>query len=174
MLMWQSDNCTGHRRNVPQSNITWPNKRNVVIVTVFGNLYEENNKRESVLPHVLPTLRHISGQKTASDNSNKTLTHQVFVMKINHCDRQPSRLRIQWTFPQKTASVWKWVSVDRNTSWCSQLPVWIACCEATWATWANWLTAAIVSKHLVLTLVKCTFLFWVGIQQVANCYISHS
>ena len=35
----------------------------------------------------------------------KTLTHRVFVMKINHRDCQPSRLRLQWTFPQKTASV---------------------------------------------------------------------
>ena len=35
----------------------------------------------------------------------KTLTHQVFVMKINHHDSQPSGLRLQLTFPRKTASV---------------------------------------------------------------------
>ena len=43
----QSDNYTlTHysrnliKRNVPQSNVTWSNKSNVVTVIVFGNLYE--------------------------------------------------------------------------------------------------------------------------------------
>ena len=66
----QSDNCTGPsltyiKINVPQSNITWPNKSNIVTVTVFGNLYEEENAADrcgeaSVLPPVIPSLRHIS------------------------------------------------------------------------------------------------------------------
>ena len=59
----------------------------------------------SLLPPVLPTLRHISARKTASVTGKKTLTHQVVVMIINHRDRQPSGPRLQGTFPQKTASV---------------------------------------------------------------------
>ena len=44
----QSDDRTGPslnliNRNVPQSNVTEPNKSNVVTVTVFGNLYEEKD-----------------------------------------------------------------------------------------------------------------------------------
>ena len=82
---WQSDNCTGPslnsiKRNVPQSNITWPIKSNIVTATVFGNLYEEKNRTDrcgevsvllSVLPPVLPTLRHISARKTASVTGKK-------------------------------------------------------------------------------------------------------
>ena len=66
-------------------------------VTVFGNLYEEKNTtalhgEASVLLSVLPTLRHISVRK---QRLFLTLTHQVFVMKINHHDGQPSRPRRQ-------------------------------------------------------------------------------
>ena len=47
----QSDNCTGPslnliKRNFPQSNVTWPNKGNVVTVTVFDNLYEKKGNRK--------------------------------------------------------------------------------------------------------------------------------
>ena len=57
--------------NVFQSTVTWPNKRNVVTVTVFGNLNEEKNTADireeaSVLLPVIPTLHHISARKTAS------------------------------------------------------------------------------------------------------------
>ena len=53
-------------RNIPQSNVTEPNKGNVLTVTVFGN--EEKNLAAvcgeasvllSVLPPVLPTPQHI-------------------------------------------------------------------------------------------------------------------
>ena len=49
----QSDDCTGPslnliNRNVPQSNVTEPNKSNVVTVTVFGNLYEEKDTTDIV------------------------------------------------------------------------------------------------------------------------------
>ena len=65
----QSNNYTGPslnkiKRNVPQSNTTGPNNRNVVTVTVFGNLYKEKNTAAvAVLLPVLPTPRHISAQK---------------------------------------------------------------------------------------------------------------
>ena len=39
--------------------------------------------------------------KNSVDHRQKTLTHRVFVMKIN----QPSRPRLWWTFPQISASV---------------------------------------------------------------------
>ena len=54
------------KRNVPQSNITLPNKSNVVTVTV--NLYEEKKNicgEAPVLLPVLPTRRHISARITA-------------------------------------------------------------------------------------------------------------
>ena len=35
-------------RNVPQSNVTEPNKSNVVIVTVFGKFYEEKDTTDTV------------------------------------------------------------------------------------------------------------------------------
>ena len=75
------DNYTGPsrnkiKRNVPQRNVTWPNKSNVMTVTVFGNLYEEKDTTDirgeaSVLPPVLLTLCHISARKTASVTSKK-------------------------------------------------------------------------------------------------------
>ena len=46
----------------------------------------------------------------ASILQKTTLTHHVFLMKINHSDHQPSRPRLQWTFPLKTASVFASVS----------------------------------------------------------------
>ena len=38
------------------------------------------------------------------------LTHQVFIMKKNLCDGQPSRPRLQWTLPRKTASILFWLT----------------------------------------------------------------
>ena len=50
-------------------------------------------------------LRHVSARKTGVCHREKTLTHRVFVMTINHCDGQPSRPRLQGTLPRKIASV---------------------------------------------------------------------
>ena len=105
--VWQSDNYTGPspnkiERNVPQSNTAWPNNSTVVTVTVFGNLYEGKNTAAvhgevSVLLPVLPTLRHIPAppQKRVC-HQQKTSTHRV-----SPSDGQPSRPRLQWTFPPK-------------------------------------------------------------------------
>ena len=51
----QSDDCTGPslnliNRTVPQSNVTEPNKSNVVTVTVFGNLCVEKDTTDRVCP----------------------------------------------------------------------------------------------------------------------------
>ena len=60
----RSDNCTGPslnliKRNFPQSNVTWPDKSNVV--TVFGIKNTTAVRRDaSFLPPVLPILLHIS------------------------------------------------------------------------------------------------------------------
>ena len=95
--------------------MTGPNKSNVVTVTVIGNLYEENKYhsctwRSDRPPVCLPACPTIYSSHFCPKNSvchgQKTLTHLVlFVMKINHRDRQPFRLRFQGTFPQKTASI---------------------------------------------------------------------
>ena len=66
VLIGQFDNYTGpfnslNKENVPQSNVTRPDKSNVVTVTVFGNLYEEQNTAD--IPgevSVQVALRHIS------------------------------------------------------------------------------------------------------------------
>ena len=66
------------QRNVPQSNVTGPNKSNVV--TVFGNLYEESKYHScawsSACPPACPTD---SSSNFCSKNSichwQKTLTH---------------------------------------------------------------------------------------------------
>ena len=83
-------------------------------VTVFGNLYEEIKYHSCIWrsvhpPDCPPAWPTDSSSHFCPKNSichqQKTLAHRVIVMKINHCDRQPSRLRLQGTFPQKTASV---------------------------------------------------------------------
>ena len=89
-------------RNVPQSNVTGPNKRNVVTVTIFGNLHEENKYHRytwwSDCPPVCPPdSSSYFCPKNSICHRQKTLTHQVFVMKINHCYGQPSRLRHELT-----------------------------------------------------------------------------
>ena len=45
----------------------------------------------------LPEKQHLSPAKT--------FAYQAFMMKINHCDSKTFRLRLQGTFPQKTASI---------------------------------------------------------------------
>ena len=95
------------QRNFPQSNLTWPNKSNVV--TVFDSFYEGKNTtavrgEASVLPPVLPTLCHTSARKIASVTGKNFNSQSVCVEKKNGHDGQPSRLRLQWTFPRKTSS----------------------------------------------------------------------
>ena len=87
-----------------QSNVTGPNNSNVVTGSVFCNLYEEKytaviHGEASVilsywlfvtfLPEKLPVVL-----VTVSGNLCR-----------NKSPRQPSRPRLQWTFPQKTASL---------------------------------------------------------------------
>ena len=66
-------------------------------VTVVGNLYEEKNTSavggaESVLPPVLPTLRHISARKTASVTiKNLELTQVVVLIEITVMVSPPNR-----------------------------------------------------------------------------------
>ena len=67
----QSDNCTGPsltyiKINVPQSNITWPNKSNIVTVTVFGNLYEEKKYYSCTWRSLCPPANSEKPWKTAS------------------------------------------------------------------------------------------------------------
>ena len=84
--------------------LVWPNKSkcNCLWPLIWGKTNTAAVHGEwPVLPPVLPTLPHISARKTASVPGKKTLTHRVFVMKINLCNGQPSRLRLQWTFPRK-------------------------------------------------------------------------
>ena len=74
-----------------QSNVTWPNKSYIVTVTVFGNLCEEKSTavirgEVSVLPPVRATPCH------SVCHGQKTFTQQVFVLKNNHRDSQPSWL----------------------------------------------------------------------------------
>ena len=62
MSIAQSDNWLKlMKRNFPQSIVTWPNKSNVVAVTVFGNLDEENKYHScswrSFHPPVCPPTR---------------------------------------------------------------------------------------------------------------------
>ena len=75
----------------------------------------------SVLPSVLPPpalppaywlFVTFLPKKTASVTGKKT--HRVFVIKINHHNRQPSGPRLQWTSPQKTASV-RWFRLTGGT-----------------------------------------------------------
>ena len=54
---------------------------------------------------VLPTLHHISAWKNSVCHWQKTLTHRVFVMKINLSDSQTTGPKLQWALPRKTASV---------------------------------------------------------------------
>ena len=115
LLIWQSDTCTSPsinliKRNFPQSNVTWPNKSNIVTVTFFGNLYEEKEfhscTRRSVGPPNRPT--DSSSQfcpKISVRHRQRTLTHWVPVMKMYTCDSQSSRPRLQRTFPRETAAV---------------------------------------------------------------------
>ena len=84
----QSDDCTGPslnliNRNVPQSNVTEPNKSNVVTVPVFGNLYEEKDTTHIVekCPSSRLSYRLLTTflpEKQLSPAKN--FTHRVFVM----------------------------------------------------------------------------------------------
>ena len=84
-------------------HVTWPNKSNVVTLSLATSMRKKNTTavcREpfvllSVLPLVLPTLRHISARKTPSVTGKKNF----------NCPSVPSGPRLQWTFPQKTASL---------------------------------------------------------------------
>ena len=62
-------------------NITGLNNSNVVTGSVFGNSYEEKNTAVisgvSIMLSVLPTLRHISAQKTASFPSNPNSSQAI-------------------------------------------------------------------------------------------------
>ena len=71
------------QRNVPQSNVTWPNKSNVVTVTVFGNVYEEKYTADirgvaSVLPPVLPTQidRRTPGKHLENTSTSSSWRHR--------------------------------------------------------------------------------------------------
>ena len=70
--VWQFGNYTGPsfnliKRNVPQSNITWPNNSKVVTVAVFGNWYEETNI--TVFVTFLPEKQHLSPTKNFNSPS---------------------------------------------------------------------------------------------------------
>ena len=96
------------QRNVPQSNLTWPNKSNTVTVTIFGSLYKKKNAADiGIRPPVYsPTCPTDSSSHFCPKKQHLSLaTHRVFIMKINHCHGQPSGPRRQWTFPQKVASI---------------------------------------------------------------------
>ena len=71
---------------------------------MFGNSYEENKYHSSTWRSVRPPV-HPTDPKNSVCHNQKTLTHQVFVMKINHCDHHPSQPRLQGTFPEKMASI---------------------------------------------------------------------
>ena len=90
------------KRNLPQSNVTGPNKSYVVTVTVFGNLYEEKKYHSYVEKRPFSCLSYQQSLKLFGTflpekpyHRQKTLTHRVFVMKTNHCNAQPSGLRLQ-------------------------------------------------------------------------------
>ena len=115
-LYWPWSNCYDYfiLQDDPKSNITGSNKSNVITVTVFGNFYEEKKYHSctwrSVCPPVCPLDRPTDTSshfcpKISVCHRQKSLTHGVFVMKINHCDSQPSRPRPKWTFPWKMASI---------------------------------------------------------------------
>ena len=124
----QSDNDTGP--SIDESN--------VITVTVFGNLYEEKKSHSctwwSVRPPVCPknSSSHFC-PKNSVCHQQKTLTHWVFVMKINHRDRQPSGPRHQWTFPRKTA----FVSTSESDSFQfkKRTYLFITCLRSTGDTW---------------------------------------
>ena len=76
---------------------TWPNKSNVVTVTVFDNLYEENKYQSSMWRSIILTVLRLSSRlfitfllRKQRLSPTKTLTHRVLVTKINHHDCQPS------------------------------------------------------------------------------------
>ena len=84
----QSDNYTGPllnliQRNLPQSNVTWPNKSNLVTVTVFGNLYEEINT--VAVPGGASVLLSVSWVRESDwqggHRGNTLKTHDVIIMR---------------------------------------------------------------------------------------------
>ena len=98
------------QRNVPQSNVTGPNKSNVVTVTFLINLYEEKNSADirgegSVLLPVLPALPLPEKQRLSPAKS--------FNSSICDENKSPSWPRLQRTFSQKTA----FVSWMRELDW---------------------------------------------------------
>ena len=91
---------------------TGPNNSTVVTVIVFGNLYEEKIQQLytyiSACPLVCPPVFPLVCPPTFPTNSSsyfclksdvchgqKTLTHQVLVLKKNHCDCQPPQPSVQ-------------------------------------------------------------------------------
>ena len=117
-----------NKQKCPTKNVTEPNKSNTVTVTVFSNLYEKSCRYtwRSVCPPVCPTdsLSHFY-PKNSVCHRQKTLTHRVFVMKINHGDGQHSRLRLQWTFPRGNSlrptrltggTLWKHLEITLTSS----------------------------------------------------------
>ena len=115
----RSDNYTGPslksiKRNVSQSNVTWPNKSDVATVTVFGNLYEEKNMQiyvEKCLSSCLSSCPTDSSSHFCPKNSvcHRQRSHRVFVMrKKNTMIVSPPDRDFSWL--QKTASTCKWES----------------------------------------------------------------
>ena len=77
----------------------------MTVTVLWGKKYCRYTLR-SVCPPVCPTDSSSNFcPKNSVCHPQKKLTHQVFVMIINHHSSQPSRLKRQWTFPQKTASI---------------------------------------------------------------------
>ena len=103
MSIRRSVNYTGPslnliQRNVPQNNVTGSNKSNIVTVTVFGNLYEENKDHRY-------TGTLFSARKIVSAIGQKLKLTECLWWKNNLHDGQPSWPRLQWTFPQTAASI---------------------------------------------------------------------
>ena len=117
------------KRNYPQSNVTWPNKRDVATVTVFGNIPQIYMVKHpsSLLSYqlfitFLPEKQHLSLAKTFN--------------WWNVCDKnksqQPSALRNKTSvnFPlENSLCPWAWVR---------QLPIhwWQLCNVVVWGTTA--------------------------------------
>ena len=93
------------QRNVPQSNVTWPNKSNVVTNCLWQLIWGKKYRRYT-WGRFCPTdsSSHFCPKNSVCHRQN-IFTQRVFVMNINRRDGQSSRPRLQWTFPQKTASV---------------------------------------------------------------------
>ena len=105
------------KRNDSQSNVTRPNNSNVLTGSVIGIFYEEKQILrwyvEKPLSYwlvvtFLPEKQHLSPAAEPGCHPPLFCCRSYCLWKLvfkNHHDGQSSWLRIQWTFPLKTASL---------------------------------------------------------------------